>query len=299
MTFLQVSLDKNMDNSTEKYTDLILFYLSPCIHMLKRVHLSTLKIARAVQWLTFGLLCTFTINLSSFAVAKRPLIDSLSLRATWWSDPSTTMVIGWNDSMLQPAVFEFDTRKHWLKTGQLRSHIQVSVPRKKKDAYWVQLTQLSPQTAYQFRIRFAHGQSREYWFETAPNRPTSFTLVAGGDSRNHRSVRQDANRKVAQLRPLAVLFGGDFTAGDRTREWKAWFEDWQLSISSDGRITPLIPARGNHDSESKLARGWGNPFPHFYYDLAFGGSFVKVYTLNSERPAGGDQAEWLKTRSSF
>ena len=34
------------------------------------------------------------------------------------------------------------------------------------------------------------------------------------------------------------------TGGDSNREWKEWLDDWQLTIGQDGRMTPIVPARG-------------------------------------------------------
>jgi hypothetical protein len=144
------------------------------------------------------------------------------------------------------------------------------------------------------QIKTATHTSRPLWFITAHDSPEPFTLIAGGDSRNHRKVRREANTLVARLRPLAVLFGGDFTAQDTKKQWGRWLDDWQLSISEDGRLTPLIPTRGNHDSEAQLVRVWGNSHPHFYYAMSVGGQQARLYTLNSERPAGGEQQAWLR-----
>ena len=83
-------------------------------------------------------------------------------------------------------------------------------------------------------------------FKTAPAGDAKFSFCAGGDSRNHRDARQNANRTVAKLRPLFVCFGGDMINRSTPGEWADWLDDWQLTTGEDGRMMPIIAARGNH-----------------------------------------------------
>ena len=227
-------------------------------------------------------------------------------RATWWSDPATTMAIGWDQDQKSGAILKYGVRATYKEHGVLRYTIAVNTPRK-GSTHWAQLTGLSPDTEYVFKVgtplnideviaptHDGYHWSKPLWFKTAPNQPKRLTLIAGGDSRNHRAVRRVANRAVAEIKPDVVLFGGDFTSRDTKSQWREWFDDWQLSIDESGRLTPLLPTRGNHDSEKKLGRMWGRAHPRFYYALTLGGHMLRVYTLNSERPAGGHQQQWLE-----
>ena len=92
------------------------------------------------------------------------------------------------------------------------------------------------------------GVSSDYWFRTAADTPKLFTFIAGGDSRNNRTPRQKANRMVGKLRPLFVSFTGDMINADNDAEWIEWLDDWQQTVSSDGRMYPLLPHRGNHEA---------------------------------------------------
>ena len=213
-------------------------------------------------------------------------------RLTWWGDPSTSAALGWEQEPGEAEV-RYEERARWLKSQAFSARVSASPPSALGGAHWAHLTGLKPSTAYQVQVVSARGVSAPMWFETAHSAPRPFRLIAGGDSRNHRSVRRAANRLVALTAPLAVLFGGDFTAQDTRGQWRKWFDDWQLSIDPSGRLTPLVPTRGNHDSEEALARAWGDPFGRFYYAFNLGGEQARVYTLNSERPAGGEQQEWL------
>lgn len=215
------------------------------------------------------------------------------LRLTWWSDPSTSAAVGWEQESGW-AELHYDERSYWQKDHKMRFRSEVMVATTPSEAHWAHLTGLKPNTSYQFKIKTTNGESVPMWFKTAPDQPEEMTFIVGGDSRNHRQTRQLANRLVAKLTPTAVLFGGDFTAQDTKSQWRKWFDDWQLSISADGRMTPLIPTRGNHDSEKSLMKAWGRAYPQFYYALSLGGNLIRIYTLNSERPAGGEQMKWLE-----
>ncbi|MBM4293201.1 MAG: metallophosphoesterase family protein [Deltaproteobacteria bacterium] len=213
-------------------------------------------------------------------------------RLTWWGDPATTAALGWEQGGAAAEV-RYEERARWLETGALTQRAPATPPRARGGAWWAHLTGLRPATAYQVQVVSADGAGPPLWFETAHDAPRPFRLIAGGDSRNHRAVRRAANRLVALSAPLAVLFGGDFTAQDTRGQWDKWFDDWQLSVGPTGRLTPLVPARGNHDSEETLTRAWGEALGRFYYAFNLGGAQARVYTLNSERPAGGEQQAWL------
>ena len=91
------------------------------------------------------------------------------------------------------------------------------------------------------------------------------------------------------------MFGGDFTAGDSSREWIEWFDDWQLTFGKDGRITPIIPARGNHEeSNVTLHEMFGVQSKNVTYAINLGGDLLRIYTLNSMIPILGEQQDWLE-----
>jgi hypothetical protein len=160
---------------------------------------------------------------------------------------------------------------------------------------FARLSGLAPNTAYYFVIRDNEGVSPRIWFKTAPaDGAAGFTLVAGGDSRNNRAPRQNANRIVSKLRPLAVLFGGDMTDGGTDVEWSDWWDDWQLTRSADGRMYPVVATRGNHEgSDAVVYNMFDTPSSNVYYALDIGGNFLRIYTLNTEISIAGNQTTWL------
>jgi len=160
----------------------------------------------------------------------------------------------------------------------------------------VRLENLNPGTKYYFKIKDSKGSTDVYHFVTISDQSNDrLSLIAGGDSRNNRSVRVNANKVVAKLKPHAVLFDGDMTDQGTPSQWKNWFEDWQYTVDNTKRIIPIMPARGNHESNDNfLIDLFGTP-ANVYYSNTLGGNLVKIYTLNSEKTinAFGSQTTWL------
>ncbi len=220
-------------------------------------------------------------------------------RAIWERDPSSSITIGWNqvsgsDPALLLDVNDFgDNAYHY---GVAKRPYRI-LSAKGMNNHFVRLEGLTPNTTYFFLIKDSEGLSRRMYFTTAPNTPDRrLSIVAGGDSRNHREARRDANLLAGKLRPHCILFGGDFTGGDRPKDWIEWFDDWQLSITPDGRITPIVVARGNHEeSNQSLIDLFDLRSAQAYYAFSIGGNLLRVYTLNTLIPIKGDQTDWLES----
>lgn len=220
-------------------------------------------------------------------------------RVTWDNDPGSTATIAWKQISGANGTVYYGT------TDFGRS--QTNYPNQKTvdkvgnftiggtiNTCFARLTGLQPDTAYYFVIKDDAGVSPRFWFLTAPDAPKPFTFIGGGDSRSNHPPRRRANRMVAKLRPLFVYFTGDMINSSNASEWNNWFTHWQETISSDGRIFPLIPHRGNHEGENAS----DNP-PFFelfdttaenYYSFSIGGSLMRFYVLNSEMD--NDAAKW-------
>ena len=219
-------------------------------------------------------------------------------RCMWREDPSTTMTIGWEQvSGNDPVVYydEYDGGMEPLNYGFSKT-VDRKVWSKGMSNHFARLTNLRPNTVYYFIIKDSEGISARMSFKTTPDNPYErLSIIAGGDSRNHRKARRNANLLVSKLQPHAVMFGGDMTGGDIERQWKAWLDDWQSTMTKDGRLTPIIPARGNHEKSNKsIVDIFDVKNEKIRYALNFGGSLLRVYTLNSMVAAGGDQRQWLE-----
>ena len=216
-------------------------------------------------------------------------------------NPATTITLGWNQVSGSSPILYYDIIDHgtnWSNYSNSKS-VDRSVYYKGMNNTFIKMTGLTPDTNYYFIIKDSEGVSDRFWFKTAPSTNKKLSFIAGGDSRNNRAPRRKANLLVAKLKPTAVFFGGDMTNGDSSLEWKKWFDDWQNTIADDGRMFPIIPARGNHeDSNNSIYNLFNVPSSKIYYDITFGNDLFTMYTLNSEISAGGNQLNWLKHKLS-
>jgi hypothetical protein len=209
------------------------------------------------------------------------------------------MVIGWDQVSGENPVLCYDVIDFGRQATAYRSKQRPDriIQAKGMDNHFVRLTGLKPNTVYYFVIQDSEGVSpRRFSFKTTPNDPsTPLSIIAGGDSRNNPDVRRNANRLVSRLRPHFVVFAGDMTGGDTNENWRDWFDDWQYTIGSDGRIFPIVAARGNHERENgSITELFDVPSVDVYYALTFGGNLLRLYTLNSLISPSGKQRIWLE-----
>ncbi len=216
----------------------------------------------------------------------------------WRDDPATTMVIGWEQAsgdnpVLYFDIIDFGTQAAAYRNQKRPDRITYS---KGMNNHFVRLSGLEPNTVYYFVIKDSDHTSQRMSFKTAPDDPNvRLSIVAGGDSRNNRDIRRNANSLVSKLRPHFVVFAGDMTGGDTNENWRDWFDDWQYTIGSDGRLFPIVPARGNHERENgSITELFDVPGSDVYYALTFGGNLLRLYTLNSLISPSGKQRIWLE-----
>ncbi len=242
-----------------------------------------------------------------------------NFRAMYTADPATTVTIGfeqYNSSTFGDpgdVIFYWDTVDHGTNTGSYANSKSPDrvVDYKGMDNNFVRLTGLQPATRYYFVVKDDQETTARYFVETLPDTPdTRLSIIAGGDSRDIPVLdddigRQNANRMVARIRPHLVLFGGDMTLTDDVthpldvNEWPEWMEDWQLHIADDGRLTPIVVARGNHEYDAEsVVNFFDIPNDDAYYSLFLGGNLVHTLTLNTEISRLGDQLTWLENEIS-
>ncbi len=220
------------------------------------------------------------------------------LRCMWRDDPATTMVIGWDQVTGGNPVLHYGLQDGGKNPRAYGNSIK---PARTQDAkgmrnHFARLSNLQPNTRYFFVIQDTEGCSVSFSFRTAPNNPNQrLSIIAGGDSRNHREARRNANILVGKLKPHCVMFGGDMTADDSGNSWKEWFDDWQYTMGKTRQLIPIIPARGNHEaSNQSIVDLFDVKSSDVYYGLTLGGGLLRIYTLNTLIPSGGSQKSWLE-----
>ena len=219
-------------------------------------------------------------------------------RITLRDNPSNSIVIGWNQVSGENPVVYYDT----IDNGQVPGDYAFkAVPNREvkfaeMDNRFVRLNNLSPDTDYFFIIKDNESMSERYWFRTAPYGPDArYSFIAGGDSRNNPVPRRNANLLVSKLKPHAVLFGCHMTVRGTPEQWIAWLDDWQLTISEEGRMFPVIAARGNHEPNNEMVYNlFDVPSEDIYFAITIGDQLLRTYTLNTEISISGEQTRWLK-----
>ncbi len=249
-----------------------------------------------------------------------------SFRTMFRDNPATTMVFGWSQPLIglgNGTNFElyYDTQNHGTDEA---AYAFGPVPVSKEvtafkglNHYFVRLENLQPKTEYHFLIKYTDATQTTqyvdgYWSKTLSDKPSDpISIISGGDSRANYDepariqesfdARKESNKVVSKLRADFVMFGGDYTFFNDDEEWMRWMEDWELTYASDGRITPIIAALGNHEEfpfvpptgPQVIEQLFDTPVNDGYYALSFGGNLIRVYTLNSETEFL-EQGEWLE-----
>ena len=244
------------------------------------------------------------LTLSSLIFCQSTQAKSSKYRLMFRDDPSTSMCIGWDQESGQNPELVYQIRNQGNLNDQNSITIKPTriVEYQKMNNHFVRLSGLKPNTKYSFIIKDSEGISDRYWFETLPNENSEkLSIIAGGDSRRTRygknswAPRVETNRMVAKLKAHFIAFGGDFTLLDTPILWEIWFEDWQQSIDSSGRITPIVVTRGNHEKDNlSIYNLFDVPNMEVVYALNFGGDLMRLYTLNSLAPVvNSDQTKWF------
>jgi acid phosphatase type 7 len=237
------------------------------------------------------------------SVLPNPATQTLSLtkfyRLMIKDDPATSLVIGYSlalGSTLQTKVY-YGEKDFGTEIEKYSDDATPTVTNQFKglNNYFVELKRLKADTVYYFVVSDGKGVSPRYSFRTTPDsNNTKLSVIAGGDSRSNQRPRQMANLLVPKLRPHFVMFAGDMTSGGTDLQWAEWFQDWQLTVARDGRMTALVMTRGNHEVSNEIVEKLFNTPKNIYYAVSFANDLLRVYTLNSEMPAAGAQTEWLK-----
>ncbi len=241
---------------------------------------------RQVSFLLIALLTSSAVN-----------ANSEKFRLVWDADPAHQAIIGWNQSTGSTSpVFQYRLRgaSTWTPAASTTTdynnpnHGSASDRSAHLISYFVKLTGLTANADYEYQVNDSEGAGTLYWFRTAPDSPSEFTYIAGGDSRSNDRPRQHGMALVGKIRPLFILYNGDFMDDGTFSEWNQWLDEWQATISSDGRIYPILPTHGNHENDvtDMVSKIFGIANPDAYFTTGIGGGMMRIYTLNSELEPG-------------
>ncbi|MGB0167040.1 MAG: T9SS type A sorting domain-containing protein [Luteibaculum sp.] len=248
------------------------------------------------HWKVFLLFAFFLAHCPGFAQVFR-------VRVIANANPSYNMCVAWQEPLNNPGTVHYGKQNYGLDAGayQFLQDPERNVFTKAMNTTFSYLKNLEPNTTYYFVIRQGTEVHGPYMFKTVPddaNEPLSF--VFGGNMGDNRNQRQAAFRLISKLRPDLVILGGDFTSLSTPLEWQNWFDDWNLSSSSDGRLYPIIPVKGDRELlDSDLFNLFGLQDDRSYYAIDVGRNLARFYVLNSSRSADEVQRLWFNNDLSL
>ena len=263
---------------------------------------------------SYGLFIVVTVVITgSFLLGCKSIAEapatSDKFRLVWNNDPATNITIAWDQHEKTNPIVMYGDKDHGKEFWKYKFSKKADRISDKYDmnTHFARLSDLEPDQEYYFVIKDDIGISERYWFRTAPDKPKAFAFIAGADTKSENDpleAGRASNRMVAKLRPLFVVFNGDFCSGNGTdpERWHTWLNDWhELTTTSDGRIIPIFPVHGNHENgdHANLNYIFNTPYQdndssNIYYSVSFGGGFFHMIALNSEIDVGGAQRNWLE-----
>ena len=268
------------------------------------------------QPLTMSVLFLSLLLIWSAAVdADAPLegTQPAQWRLIWTDDPSTTATISWSTAAKGNShTLQYNVKgKKNPKLTTLAESGRYTGGNLELYYHHARLTELEPSTAYEVQMISDDNESPVFYFVTAPATDREFSILHGGDSRSDHKARRRVNKMISGLVEksyqnedpaddiLALAHGGDYVvSGRKMNLWSAWLSDHELTTGSDGRLLPIIPARGNHDKGKPFNEVFGFPEGDLnYYSINISPQ-VRFVTLNTEISTAGDQAQWLEKELS-
>lgn len=263
-----------------------------------------------------GALLSFAICLTAFAEEW-----AQNVRVVWSSTPQTAAVVVWDSETLgEKAVLFYDTvckkaaRQDYafsepvseagLYTEAPTKEAPNAQPTPSPDLFYhqVRLTNLKPETIYYLAVKTDAGFGREYHFKTAPATEKSFKLIYAGDSRSNIDVVRSMSKQIRGMVEndesiVALLHGGDYAASPNRKLWKDWLAAYALTTTTDGKLLPIIPVVGNHESPATspmFGQAYGDPGgQRGYYTFRLAPS-IGLICLDTETFAEGDQQTFLR-----
>lgn len=262
---------------------------------------------------TFLFLFCFLSN--AFGASATELYDPLTVYLTWQRSPESTMTIQWISELDRTEdVVEYQPTdgQEWFVAKGAHTVMPGGHP---YYIHRVELTSLKSNTDYYFRPGV---NAVTFKFRTMPSELTQpIRFVVGGDIyHDDLDILGTMNRIAAQSDPQFALLGGDITYAcskysffhriglikENKNRWMDWLIAWKKQmVTSDGRLIPIIPALGNHDTMGYFdqtpaqAEFFYALFPMAGYHVLDFGQYMSLFILDSghTHPVKGPQTHWL------
>ncbi len=159
----------------------------------------------------------------------------------------------------------------------------------------VELTDLTPDEGYVYRVISGDAFSSIGNFTTAPSVSRSFRFAVYGDSRSYPETHAEVVRSIISSGPEIVFHTGDIVSAGRRHE--LWDSEFFAPAGDMLLTTPIVPTLGNHDYG-----GTGPLWFFYFFDLPYSaGWFAMTYgntrfiglDTNAGFAPGSLQHQWL------
>jgi len=242
----------------------------------------------------------------------------LHLYVQFESHPHREAVVSWATTLPgKKHVLYYDTKPRNGKTETYANQLKtihsgaytLQKDEKPMESYYhhAYLNNLKPSTRYYVTVESDGERLGEYSFITAPADDRAVTLFIGGDSRlgNDRVEENNARRRMNSVmrdlfeknpRIIALAHTADYTNVAHWSQLFYWLKDhFEKTTTSDKRLLPIFPSRGNHDMDIGFEEmfWWPNRQNDFYYTANLNKN-TSIVVLNTEISINGDQRAWLE-----
>ncbi len=225
----------------------------------------------------------------------------------WHADPAHQALIAWTtEDAGSASVVHFDVESHAGDPNAYANAMNLVTTGEYSDGgqfyHHAVLDGLEPSTRYYFAVETDGFISEERWFVSGPEDDRPIRLLYGGDSRSDSENRRAMNDRIAALvdedpNTIALVHGGDYiNDGDDWSQWAEWLYDHQNVVTADGRMLPIVPARGNHEAGAEIYNevfGFPGGAETNYWTMGIGPQ-IRFVQLDSNVSHGGDQRDFLE-----
>lgn len=164
---------------------------------------------------------------------------------------NTMTILWWTNEKCAKNFVEYSSGKNILKAKASNEY----VPSMKKYLHEANLSNLTLDTLYKYKVYSDEGVSSQYTFRTAvaADKDFSFAIIGDGRTDNNKVIKRH-RRIVKQAGKCDIIFGiGDMVHEGSTRHWLRFLR--QVITASDSAnpgstvasTTPLLMAVGNHE----------------------------------------------------